>query len=358
MTKKSFTDRIKDNDTIIHYSGYLFELERRSYLQAGAYVPEVVLEHPEAVQALHREAAWCGADVILAFQYYAHREKMKIIGREKDVEIINRKALELAKEVAAETNNLFAGNICNTNVYDPDDPSTEKEVYSIFEETVGWIADAKPDFIVAETFSFHREAEIALEVCQAANIPVVIGFALYNTRKLRDEMTAAESAKILAGKGASSVGLNCNLGPAEMIKDLKAMRDQGYDGHLLAFPVGYRTSNETPDFHGVKDDRFPLDSCCLPDGHHFPTALDGLYATRHELADFAKQAYDLGARYIGGCCGTGPVHIRAMAEALGRNPAHSKYSADLSKHYAMGNDPLLRKNNTDFAGKGFKDKVA
>ena len=56
-------------------------------------------------------------DVIEAFTYYAHRDKLKIIGREDDLEEINRTALKLAKEVAQEGDALFAGNICNTNVF-------------------------------------------------------------------------------------------------------------------------------------------------------------------------------------------------------------------------------------------------
>ena len=57
--------------------GYLFELERRGYLQAGAFVPEVVLEHPDRVQALHEEFVHAGSDVVQAFTYYAHREKLR-----------------------------------------------------------------------------------------------------------------------------------------------------------------------------------------------------------------------------------------------------------------------------------------
>src|SRR6516165_10921280 len=65
---------------VICAEGYLFELERRGYLQAGAFVPEVVLDHPEAVTELHRELVHAGSDVVEAFTYYAHREKMRIIG--------------------------------------------------------------------------------------------------------------------------------------------------------------------------------------------------------------------------------------------------------------------------------------
>src|ERR687898_1818226 len=97
--------------------GYLFELERRGYLQAGAYVPEVVLEHPDLVAGLHREFVHAGSDVVEAFTYYAHREKLRLIGKEHLLETMNRAALETAKEIADESDALLAGDVCNTNVF-------------------------------------------------------------------------------------------------------------------------------------------------------------------------------------------------------------------------------------------------
>ena len=88
---------------VVCAEGYLFECERRGYLQAGAFVPEVVLEHPEVVQGLHREFVHAGSDVVEAFTYYGHREKLRLIGKEDLLEPLNRGALKLAAEVARET---------------------------------------------------------------------------------------------------------------------------------------------------------------------------------------------------------------------------------------------------------------
>src|SRR5579871_1819732 len=102
---------------VICAEGYLFECERRGYLQAGAYVPEVVLDHPELVAELHREFVHAGSDVVEAFTYYAHREKLRLIGKEHLLETINRRALSIAKDVAAESGALFAGDLSNTNLF-------------------------------------------------------------------------------------------------------------------------------------------------------------------------------------------------------------------------------------------------
>src|SRR5690242_3172259 len=123
---------------VVCAEGYLFECERRGYLQAGAFVPEVVLEHPEVVRQLHHEFVHAGSDVVEAFTYYAHREKLRQIGRERQLEELNRAALEIARDVADDTGTLLAGNISNTNAFLPDDADSRREVRGMFEEQVSW----------------------------------------------------------------------------------------------------------------------------------------------------------------------------------------------------------------------------
>src|SRR5947208_305481 len=120
MTNDGLLERL-ERGPVICAEGYLFELERRGYLQAGGFVPEVVLERPEKVSELHREFVHAGSDVVEAFTYYAHREKLRLIGKEHLLEEINRQALSLASEVARETGALLAGDVCNTNVYTGDE---------------------------------------------------------------------------------------------------------------------------------------------------------------------------------------------------------------------------------------------
>src|SRR6266550_6292484 len=92
--------------------GYVFELERRGYIKAGPYVPEVVLDFPDAVKELHREFLRAGSDVIEALTYYANENKLADVGRANDFEKLNRKAVQIANEVAQDGDALVAGNIC------------------------------------------------------------------------------------------------------------------------------------------------------------------------------------------------------------------------------------------------------
>src|SRR5438105_13341625 len=123
-----------DQGPVICAEGYVFELERRGYLQAGAFVPEVVLEHPEVVTQLHRDFVHAGSDVVEALTYYAHREKLRVIGREGDIARITRRSLEIARAVAHACGQLMVGDTWHTNVYDPVDPASHKAIRAMFEE--------------------------------------------------------------------------------------------------------------------------------------------------------------------------------------------------------------------------------
>jgi methionine synthase I (cobalamin-dependent) len=326
---------------VICAEGYLFECERRGYLQAGAFVPEVVIEHPEVVSELHREFVHAGSDVVEAFTYYGHREKLRLIGKEHLLERLNRDALELAREVADENGALFAGDLSNTNVYADDDES-QRTVRGMFEEQAGWAADAGVDFIIAETFSHVGEALMALEAIKETGLPAVVTMALHREAETREGLTPAEAAKRLEAAGAEVVGLNCIRGPRTMLPHVAAIRE-AVSCHVAALPVPYRTHDDEPTFQSLRDPQY--------DGMPFPTALDPFVCNRYELADFGAAAYEMGVRYLGVCCGAAPHHIRSLAEAVGRTPPASRYTADMSKHAYLGTDPSLKDENREFAEK-------
>jgi betaine-homocysteine S-methyltransferase len=320
--------------------GYLFELERRGYLQAGAYVPEVVLEHPAEVRALHRQFVHAGSDVVEAFTYYGHREKLRLIGKEDLLEPLNRQALDIAEGVARESGALLAGNICNTNVFDPGDRETSRQVRGMFSEQVAWAAEAGVDFVIGETYSYASEALVALEVIQQAELPAVITLAIHRDPETREGWSPAEACRRLADAGADVVGLNCIRGPATLLP-LLADVVAAVDVPVAALPVPYRTTADEPSFQSLRDPSYDG----YPGDRPFPTALDPFMCTRYEIADFTRAARELGVSYFGVCCGAGPHHIRSMAEALDRTPPASRYSADMSKHAFLGSDAALKQHN-------------
>ena len=343
IPKRGLVQRLNENG-VICAEGYVFELERRGYLQAGAYVPEVVLEHPEAVAALHREFLRAGSDVIEALTYYAHREKLRLIGKEVLLEPLQKNALAIAHAIAREATvepPLVAGNICNTNIWLPDDEASDALVRGMFEEQINWAAEANVDFIIAETFSFFGEARIALKAIKESGLPAVVTLTPHREDDLRDEITLEVAAKQLEQDGATVVGINCARGPQTMMPAVKRIR-QAVSCHVAALPVPYRTTADHPTMQSLRDPR-------LPEDRPFPTALDPFTCNRYEMAEFAREAYSADIRYLGVCCGGAPHHVRAIAEALGRAPEASRYSPDMSRHYAFGTHKSLKKYNLDNA---------
>ena len=329
---------------VVCAEGYVFELERRGYLQAGSFVPEVLFEHPEVVEQLHMDFVHAGSDVTQALTYYVHREKLRVIGREKDLAPMNRAALGIAKRVARRTGTLFAGDLCNTNIYDPSDSKAVKEVERIFDEQVGWAVEAGVDYFVAETIGWVGEALIALKAIRSqSKVPAVVTFAMHREELTREGLTPAQACQRMEQAGAEVVGLNCHRGPRTMLPLLKEIR-AAVKCHVAGLPVPYRTTLAQPSFMALRDP-------CCGDRMAFPDGLDPFMATRSEIFDFGRDAFASGIRYLGVCCGAGPHHIRALAESLGRHPPASRYSKDMSKHAFFGTDKMIRKIQTDYRDK-------
>jgi betaine-homocysteine S-methyltransferase len=307
--------------------GYLFELERRGYLKAGPFVPEVVLKYPEAVRELHEEFIRAGSDVVVAFTYYGHRAKLRAVGKEGLLGELNRKALRLAREAARGSGAMLAGNLSNTWEYDPERPSeTGRVCREMFREQVGWAKKAGCDFIVAETFSHLGEAMIALEEIKAAEMAAVVTYIPVG-EKTCDGKDWNDALLALEKNGAEVVGYNCGRGPETMLPLLEQARQHLKKSALAALPVPYRTTPEKKSFFRLQSDN---------NGSAFPLALEPHLLTRFEMAEFTRRARDLGCSYIGACCGAAPHHIRAMAEALGRTPPASEFSADVDLHPVFG----------------------
>jgi betaine-homocysteine S-methyltransferase len=327
---------------VVCAEGYLFECERRGYLQAGAFVPEVVLDHPAIVEELHREFVHAGSDVVEAFTYYGHRQKLRVVGREDILEPLNRQALSVAAGVARQTGTLLAGNVCNTNVYEPGSPAVP-EVRAAFEEQVAWAAEAGADMIIAETFSWLGEALLALEVIRAAGLPAVVTFAVHRDGTLRDVGRPEDACRQAEQAGASVVGLNCIRGPRTMLPLLERVR-AAVSCEVAALPVPYRTTEAEPTMQALRDP-------ARGGAQAFPTSLDPFTCTRGELGEFAAAALALGVRYLGVCCGAAPHHIRAVAEAAGKVPQASRYSPDMSRHSFLGTAPGIAPSYQDYAAR-------
>lgn len=326
---KGLKERLRDGESIICAEGYMWELERRGFVKCGCFTPEVVLDYPERVTTLHEEYVLSGSDVVEAYTYYGHREKMKVIGREDELEKLNLNSLAMARKVADKYGKLMAGNLSNTTTFIPNDIASAAKTADIFKEQVEWAVKGKADFMIAETFSDVSEALIALDVIKkyGNGMPVVVTLALYSPDLTTDDVPAVEALRRLEAAGADVVGLNCARGPATMLPILKEAR-KVCKGPLAALPVPFRTTEKERTFQSLTDPLtgksvYPLDLACLQ-------------CSRSDIRNFAKEAKEIGIQYLGLCCGSSSNFLREIAEVYGRKPMSSVYSPDLAKSYVYG----------------------
>ena len=352
MQKRGLLQRLND-EAVICAEGYLFEAERRGYMASGEFVPEIALINPEALKNIHRDFQHAGSDVVQAFTYNGHREKMRVIGKENLLEPLNRAALKIAKQIANEVtkdqeSNLVAGNISNTNIWDPNDDKSQKEVRSMFAEMVQWAIEEKTDYIIGETFYYAGEAYAALEEIKKSNLPAVLTIAPMGENKMRDNVSVIDTCKELEQRGADVVGMNCFRGPATMMPFLKEIRNV-IKCHMAALPIPFRTTKNQPTFFNLDDNNGC--TCPAPHGRTFPTALDPMYCNRYEIRKFAEEAYALGINYLGVCCGAAPIHIREVAEAIGREVPASKYREKMDNHFMYGSNERIPDHIKEYGNK-------
>jgi betaine-homocysteine S-methyltransferase len=318
MKKVGLLERLRDG-LVIGDGGYLLELEKRGYVKAGPFTPEVAIEHPDALRQLHREFQRAGSDVLQTCTFYASKEKLKTAGYVGQVEQINREATRIARQVAGDEG-LVAGNLCLTWEYNPDNRGADARVLDLFRQQVALQADAGVDFFIAETFHYLGEARLALEAIKEAGYPAMITFNFKQPATSKDGYTPARCAATLEDAGADVVGANCGRDPRHMLPLIEEMR-KAVNCYVAVQAAGFRCTDAIPYFMGLPQ---------------FPLELDPLQLTRGEMAEYARQARDIGANYIGACCGAAAAHIRAMAEALGRTPIASAKSPDLNIHPILG----------------------
>jgi len=352
MKKRGLLERL-NSETVICAEGFLFEAERRGYLASGEFVPELALENPEALKNIHVDFQHAGSDVVEAFTYNGHREKMRVIGKEDLLEPLNRAALKIAKEVAdypgeGKEKNLLAGNVSNTNIWDPKDKNKQNEIRSMFAEMIDWANDEGADFIIGETFYFAEEAYTALEEIKKSGLPAVLTISPMGENIMRDGVSVIDTCKELEQRGADVVGMNCFRGPNTMLPYLKEIR-KVLKCHMAALPIPYRTTKDQPTFFNLDDTNGC--TCPAPHGRTFPTALDPLYCNRYEIHDFAKIAHNLGINYLGVCCGAAPMHIREVAEAVGRVVPASRYNEKMANHFMYGSNERIPKHISGYGDK-------
>uniref|UniRef100_A0A4W5K799 Betaine-homocysteine methyltransferase n=1 Tax=Hucho hucho TaxID=62062 RepID=A0A4W5K799_9TELE len=327
--KRNILERLDAGEIVIGDGGFVFALEKRGYVKAGPWTPEAAAEHPEAVRQLHREFLRAGSNVMQTFTFYASDDKLENRGNAQRFTgaQINEAACDLAREVANEGDAMVAGGVSQTPSYLS--CKSEAEVKGIFTRQLNVFVKKNVDFMIAEYFEHVEEAEWAVQVLKTSGKPVCASLCIGPDGDLNG-VSPGDCAVRLVKAGANIVGINCHFDPMTCVKTVKMMKEgverAGLKAHYMVQPLAYHT----PDCNcqGFID---------LPE---FPFGLEPRILTRWDMHKYAREAFNVGIRFIGGCCGFEPYHIRAVAEELaterGYLPAasvkHGNWGAGLEMH--------------------------
>ncbi len=278
------------------------------YLEAnwrGYDVPEIIGSYPEALRQIHQDFYNAGSQVLQALTWFTSGAQLEAkYGWGDRVDEINRTAIQAAKD-ASNGEAPVGGCLVSTStgsrlgdpVFDPDNPSSRARAQAEWEEQIAILVDAGADFLIPETFARLDEVRVCLESCKKTDVPTMVLMGIGSEKTTEDGATAAECARVLADEGADIVGTVCIGDPEQMLPTALEMRE-AVDVPIACQPKGFEQKQDTEEV-GYTASRFMRS--VPPEG----------------MAEFAVKAKAGGINYIGCCCGTGPLHIRAMAEGLG-----------------------------------------
>ena len=339
MTDRSPLSQRLDAGPVICAEGFLFELERRGYLSAGEFVPEVALEYPEALRALHVDFQRAGSDIVEAFTYNGHREKMRVIGKEDLLEPLNRAALQIAREVAdARPGDLMAGNISNTNIWDPADtaPPGRGPRHVRGDGGLGRRGRRRPDHR-RDVLLRRRGARRA----RGGQGDRAAGRAHHRTDGDERDGRRHRDRGDLPAAGAG----RCRRGGHELLPRARddaavAARRSGRRSRATSAPCRSPTGRPPPSRRSSTSATTARACPRRTAGRSRPRSTR-CTPTATRSAPSPRRPHDLGINYLGVCCGASPMLVRQVAEAVGLTTEASRFSERMQNHFMYGDNERL-----------------
>lgn len=296
----------------------------------GVYVnqcfDELNLSRPQLITDIHRAYAKAGAEILETNTFGANRYKLEGYGLGDQVQIINNRAVKLARE-AGGVEAFVAGAIGPLGLrIEPFGPTSVDEAKQVFKEQAQALIEAGADLIIIETFSDLTEILQAIRaVKELADIPIVAQMTV-QTDGLSSYGTEPEIiAKRLDEWGADVIGLNCSVGPQIMLEAIERMAS-ATKAKLSAQP----NAGLPRDVQGRS-----------------------IYFSAPEyFAKYARRLIQAGVKFVGGCCGTTPEHIREIANAVrASSPKQLRFTVRVTEEQKQAIKQIPREEKSHFAGK-------
>ncbi|MCB0040513.1 MAG: homocysteine S-methyltransferase family protein, partial [Caldilinea sp.] len=254
----------------------------------------LVISRPAWVSEVHQAYATAGADIIKTHTFGANRVRLADYGLADKVRDLNFRAVKLVRDVREVSGRalFIAGDVGPLGKrLQPEGPLSHAEARAAFREQVSVLWEAGADLLLFETFVHVAELEIAIQVArEVCDLPIVASMTFAEDGLTMTGHTPAEVVGRVRKAGADVVGVNCSVGPAAMLQTLEHLREAGGDAPLIIMPNA-----------------------------GFPERVEGRFYYPSSPEYFARQTDAFlaqGACIVGGCCGTTPMHIRAMRAAL------------------------------------------
>jgi methionine synthase I (cobalamin-dependent) len=255
---------------------------------------QLVVSRPGWVTEIHQAYAAAGADLLKSHTFGANRVRLGVHGLADRVREFNFKAVRLVRDVREVSGRalFIAGDVGPLGKrLHPQGPINEEEARDAFREQIAVLWEAGADLLLFETFSNLDELEIAVRVArETCDLPVIASMTYAQDGLTLSGQSPMQVTTRLRAAGVDVIGINCTVGPAQTLETLQVMHEAAPE---LQFSVMANAG-----FPERVEGRF-----------YYPSSPE--YFARHVEPFLA-----LNARLIGGCCGTTPMHVRAMHDAL------------------------------------------
>jgi methionine synthase I (cobalamin-dependent)/5,10-methylenetetrahydrofolate reductase len=322
---KDFRNAVTD-DRVYVFDGAMGTMLYSRGVYINRCYDELNLTNADLVLGVQRDYVKAGADIIETNTYGANRVKLTGYGLQDKIGEINAAAVHIAREAAGDRA-FVAGAIGALGIrIEPYGPTSSEEAQAIFREQAQALLESGVDLFVIETFSDIAEIHQAiLAVRSLTDLPIVAQITIQNDGNTSYGTSPEIFTKRLDEWGADVIGLNCSVGPATMLSALEKMR-QVTRRKLSAQPNG-----------------------------GLPRQVDGrlfYMASPDYMAKYAKRLIQAGAKFVGGCCGTTPKHIKEIANAVASlSPGRASVSGFVAEESALKIDVTPREQKSDFARK-------
>lgn len=288
----AFLERLNSGDILVADGATGTNLQKVGLI-GGMHTEDWVFDHPDKILELEKAFVAAGSDIILTCTFGGTYPRMKGAKHSDKVEQVNKRAVELAREAASMRKGVLVGGSIGPigQLLKPYGPITHGEAVEAFAQQAKSLAEGGVDLIVLETHFALEEVNAAFEGARSVtDLPIVVSFGYDRATRTMMGVKPADVMKKYRALGAALIGANCGT----TLENMEAIMRE-YGAAEPGFPLWAKPNAGMPRLEGTE------------------TIYD---VTPEEMGEYARKYVSLGARVVGGCCGSTPEHVAAISKAV------------------------------------------